>query len=222
MSTLTASSHYSSSTPALPYPIPAPTRAPFQVPPHLDPHRHFENLTIDPTPTGSEHKRSSGRSCFQNLINPRKMAFWIACTVALAVVLGVLGATVWKPDGNKTNPGSKDLDPGTPTINTVTKTTSSTSYNPYLRTPTTVARDPRGPAPTTSLSENEKCRSFCDNFRDQCRNNCLYSEPSYGSCVANCAEGGCKTNCRINSTCCHICGKDWGSCVGWCPQPTNT
>ncbi|KAG0352652.1 hypothetical protein BG005_007924, partial [Podila minutissima] len=93
---------------------------PYDLPPYPVPPSHpnqtsqqpsYDNVTfVEATPidlSDGKYKLSpaaGGSTFLQNLRNPRKKSFWIVIIIVLAIIFGVLGATVWKTDSNKNPP----------------------------------------------------------------------------------------------------------------------
>ncbi|KAG0077806.1 hypothetical protein BGZ92_001771 [Podila epicladia] len=136
----------------LPYIVPPPPSSPVSVPypvppsPNVQQQSQYENVSyVDAIPIDMSKEKyklspaAGGSTIFEDLRNPRKKAFWIFNIIALAIIFGVLGATVWKPDrnsDNKSDPGSNNGIQSTPNP---TPISSTGSRSPVVPTPVTVS-----------------------------------------------------------------------------------
>ncbi|KAF9292961.1 hypothetical protein BGZ74_011903 [Mortierella antarctica] len=109
----------------LPYVAPPPPPSvPYPVPPSTDTQQpHYENVTfVDATPIDMSKEKyklspAAGVSTvLEDLRNPRKKIFWIFNIIVLAIIFGVLGATVWKPDSNGNGEGRSHTPTPKPSV----------------------------------------------------------------------------------------------------------
>ncbi|KAG0021972.1 hypothetical protein BGZ81_008722 [Podila clonocystis] len=135
-----------------PYVLPPPT-SPYPASPshpNQTSQPSYDNVTFVETKpidlSDGKYKLSpaAGGSIFlQNLRNPRKREFWILLVIILAIIFGVLGATVWKPDSNK-----KDSDKSNGGGNQGTTTLSTKTTGPALSNPAPTPIKPTVLTPT--------------------------------------------------------------------------
>lgn len=163
-----------------PYVLPL-TISPYPAPPSHHPviqQPSYDNVTfVEATPTDLKDGKynmspdAGGSTVLQNLRNPRKKTFWIFLVIVLAIIFGVLGATVWKPDGNKgtgIKDGDKQATPTTPTAtglapSPVVPTPVGQPTPPPGVVPTPVTVAPTGPAiPPTKTDETTRTTTTTD------------------------------------------------------------
>ncbi|KFH69760.1 hypothetical protein MVEG_04566 [Podila verticillata NRRL 6337] len=193
---------------------PSPSSVPYPVPPSANTQQQqpqYENVTfVDATPidmSNEKYKMSAaagGSTLIQDLRNPKKKAFWIFNIIALAIIFGVLGATVWKPNSNKNDPGDSNK---TRDASTVTSSTSGpVPSKPAAQTPVTMSVVPTPvtvpvvptpvtnppPPPPQSTGGGSKqdiwyaCRLVCSATKDKCDANCRATDSAYQSCNSGC------------------------------------
>ncbi|KAG0087266.1 hypothetical protein BGZ93_011059, partial [Podila epicladia] len=119
----------------------------------------YDNVTfVEATPidlSDGKYKLSpaaGGSTFLQDLRNPRKKSFWIMLVIVLAIIFGVLGATVWKPESNK---GETPRGHGTPTSTPPAGITGPVPSNPVVPTPVGPTATPTAivfPTPVTVSS----------------------------------------------------------------------
>ncbi|KAF8953497.1 hypothetical protein BGZ52_009801 [Haplosporangium bisporale] len=163
-----------------PYVLP-PLTSPYPAPPshhQVSQQPSYDNVTfVEATPIELNDGKynmspeAGGSTFLQNLRNPRKKTFWIFLAIVLAIIFGVLGATVWKPDNNKGTGIKIDDNQATPTTPTATGSAPSrvvptpvgqpTPPSGVVPTPVTVA--PTGPAiPPTNTDSTTRTTSTTD------------------------------------------------------------
>ncbi|KFH69683.1 hypothetical protein MVEG_04489 [Podila verticillata NRRL 6337] len=236
------------STAPLPYvappaPVPSPSSVPYPVPTSANSQQQqpqYENVTfVDATPidmSNEKYKMSAaagGSTFIQDLRNPRKKSFWIFNIIALAIVLGVLGATVWKPDSNndKNDPGNSNKGRDTPTTasSSLTSVPSNpmvpTPVTPVVPTPVTVSTTSNSPQPTGgggggNAGDWLACRNICDGTMLKCKQNCRDTDADFKSCTAACnGDSMCGARCEFSNGCFTSCTRVWSPCAQSCPRP---
>ncbi|KAF9389898.1 hypothetical protein CPB97_010411 [Podila verticillata] len=143
-----------------PYVLP-PLTSPYPAPPshhQVSQQPSYDNVTfVEATPIelndGKDNMRpkAGGSTFLQNLRNPRKKTFWIFLVIVLAIIFGVLGATVWKPDDNKgtgTKIGDNQATPTTPTATGPAPSPVVPAPSPVVPTPVGQPAPPSGVVPT--------------------------------------------------------------------------
>ncbi|KAF9293751.1 hypothetical protein BGZ74_011573 [Mortierella antarctica] len=184
-----------------PYPVP-PSR-----PNQTSQQPSYDNVTfVEATPidlSDGKYKLSpagGGSTFLQNLRNPRKKSFWIVLIIVLAIIFGVLGATIWKTDSNKNNGN------GNPTA---TPSASTTAPPPTSK-------------PTGTKEEYFRfCRELCLSPWNSCCFNCEFSDAAYKACVEPCyGDLKCEVNCKNSNGCLKDCNGTLDRCSSACPSYT--
>lgn len=146
-------------------------------------------VAVDSTYTGKFQPKEVELRYVQNIFNPKKKSFWAFWIILLAIVFGILGGTVWKPEPKEesnpsvlSNNGGNGGKAGTPEW----------------------AACAQGCSATRIQCENS-CRSS-DSVFQTCSSKCTRDMPH------------CDFDCRMASPCFDKCSNDWGICAPACSK----
>ncbi|KAI9238360.1 MAG: hypothetical protein BYD32DRAFT_435820 [Podila humilis] len=118
----------------------------------------------------------------------------IAWFIALAILFGVLGATVWKSSQDKSSPGNDGTSGVTQPANNTTTTNTNNG---------TISIN-KAPAPESRKKSDWLAgRNKCDSIFDPCKIDCWIADTAFRSCSAKCSSNIfiCESECQAVSTC---------------------
>ncbi|KAG0088739.1 hypothetical protein BGZ93_003082 [Podila epicladia] len=226
-------------TPSLPYVVPHPTASAsassatsYPVPPSYyqtqqQEQPHYENVTfVETTPIDMKKEKyklspaAGGSTIFEDLRNPRKKIFWVFNIFVLAIIFGVLGATVWNPNNNKSSEGGGKSEDhlGAPTTSSTTLGASPSQVVPtpvMVPVPTPVRVTATTPPPPTATQDKFACMGACGEESNKCHAPCE-SDPEFIKCNSACTEGFCRIACREASSCIQTCVTNVHACLRRC------
>ncbi|KAF9311421.1 hypothetical protein BG003_007440 [Podila horticola] len=154
----------------------------------------------------------------RRLRSQRIKILWIFWFVALAIVFGVLGSTVWKPNRDISSSRDSDIKSTPPPTN---NTTSNNNSNNTISTNnnTNITTSNTSNNATAQLSDHMACANNCGS-PEICNNICKLSDASYKLCIAKCPTTknpwSCGVQCDFDNNCQKTCSQEWGNCVRAC------
>lgn len=217
----------------LPYPIPGSNNSTSTIvevmPTATQPYNNGD-VTFVPCEPLEINEYSRGRYTFSiflfNVRDYRKKESYIVLVLALAVVLGVLGGTVWNKSSSGSDTSTGNTNTGSSTTNWPGRATSTTTFIGSLPTPSQISVAPTSttstsaaPAPSSPSGGVPQCNINCGTVSNSCQDSCELNDATLKSCLAACpATGSCVNLCRLDNPCLQTCSSSWNSCISACPH----
>ncbi|KAG0334632.1 hypothetical protein BG000_008159 [Podila horticola] len=154
----------------------------------------------------------------RRLRSQRIKILWIFWFVSLAIVFGVLGSTVWKP--NRDTSLSRDSDIKSvppPTNNTTANNNSNSTISTNNNTNITTSNTNNNA--TAQRDDSMACQVNCGTIFI-CGDICKLSDASYKLCITKCPSTKnpqiCELQCEFDNTCHDTCLQEWSDCLKLC------
>ncbi|KAI9238358.1 MAG: hypothetical protein BYD32DRAFT_413942 [Podila humilis] len=149
----------------------------------------------------------------RRLQNQRTKIFWIASLVALAIMFGALGATIWRPNQNTSSPGHNTsmVPPGNNSTTNTNNGTVSTNNS-------TISTNSGNSNSNATDADWVICTNKCSPMTNICDAGCRATDVAYQSCAAKCSstDTDCEFDCQKVAPCFMQCIDEWGKCAQDC------